>query len=37
MEINDLWLAELVRRADEGETALDTIDFSQTPDTPNKI
>jgi hypothetical protein len=33
MEINDPWLAELVRRADEGETALDTIDFSQTPDT----
>src|SRR5689334_21656846 len=33
MEINDPWLAELVRRADEGETALKTIDFSQTPDT----
>ena len=33
MEINDPWLAELVRRADKGETALDTIDFSQTPDT----
>ena len=33
MEINDPWLAELVRRADAGETALDTIDFSQTPDT----
>ena len=33
MEINDPWLAELVRRADEGETALDTIDFSQTPET----
>ena len=33
MEINDPWLAELVRRADEGETALETIDFSQTPDT----
>lgn len=33
MEINDPWLAELVRRADEGETALQTIDFSQTPDT----
>ncbi|HEX7331080.1 MAG TPA: hypothetical protein VF290_06255 [Pyrinomonadaceae bacterium] len=30
MEINDPWLAELVRRADEG---LETIDFSQTPDT----
>jgi hypothetical protein len=33
MEINDPWLAELVRRADEGENALETIDFSQTPDT----
>lgn len=33
MEINDPWLAELVRRANEGETALETIDFSQTPDT----
>ncbi len=33
MEINDPWLAELVRRADEGETALEPIDFSQTPDT----
>ncbi|HEU4710216.1 MAG TPA: hypothetical protein VFS76_01560 [Pyrinomonadaceae bacterium] len=33
MEINDPWLAKLVRRADEGETELETIDFSQTPDT----
>ncbi len=33
MEINDPWLAELVGRADAGETALETIDFSQTPDT----
>ena len=33
MEINDPWLAELLRRADEGETALETIEFSQTPDT----
>jgi hypothetical protein len=33
MEINDPWLAELVRRADEGKTPLETIDFSQTPDT----
>ena len=33
MEINDPWLAELVRRADAGETLFDTIDFSQTPDT----
>lgn len=33
METHDPWLAELVRRADAGETALETIDFSQTPDT----
>jgi hypothetical protein len=32
MEINDPWLAELVRRADAGETICDTVDFSQTPD-----
>jgi hypothetical protein len=32
MEINDPWLAELVRRADEGETLFDTLDFSQTLD-----
>ena len=32
LEINDPWLAELVRRADGGEGIdLDTIDFSQTP------
>ena len=33
IEINDPWLAELVRRADAGETLFDTVDFSQTPDT----
>ena len=33
LEINDPWLADLVRRADAGETIIDTIDFSQTPDT----
>jgi hypothetical protein len=33
MEINDPWLAELVRRADAGETLFDTVVFSQTPDT----
>ena len=33
LEINDPWLAELVRRADAGETIFDTIDFSQTPET----
>jgi hypothetical protein len=33
MEINDPWLAELVRRADAGEALFDTVDFSHTPDT----
>jgi hypothetical protein len=36
MEINDPWLAELVRRADAGETLFDTVDFSQEPDTSQK-
>ena len=31
LEINDPWLAELVRRVDAGETITDEIDFSQTP------
>lgn len=30
LETNDPWLADLVRRADGGETIIDTIDFSQT-------
>lgn len=33
LETNDPWLAELVRRADVGETIIDTVDFSQTPAT----
>lgn len=33
MEINDPWLAELVRRADAGENIFETVDFLQTPDT----
>jgi len=33
LEINDPWLAEMVRRADAGETIVDTIDFLQTPAT----
>jgi len=33
LEINDPWLADLVRRADAGETIIDTIDFSQTQET----
>jgi uncharacterized protein YgfB (UPF0149 family) len=32
LEINDPWLAKLVRRAETGETVVDTIDFS-TPAT----
>ncbi len=31
LEINDPWLAELVRRAEAGES-IETIDFSQTPE-----
>jgi hypothetical protein len=33
LETNDPWLAELVRRADAGESIGDTIDFSQLPET----
>lgn len=33
LEINDPWLAELVRRADAGEWIIDTIDFSLEPET----
>ena len=32
LEINDPWLAELVRRVDAGERISDTFDFSQTPE-----
>jgi hypothetical protein len=32
LETNDPWLAELVRRADAGESIIGTIDFAQTPD-----
>lgn len=35
LETNDPWLADLVRRADAGETIIDTIDFSQPPETSN--
>jgi hypothetical protein len=31
LEVNDPWLAELVRRADAGETIVETVDFSQEP------
>ncbi|HSE19700.1 MAG TPA: hypothetical protein VLB46_21755 [Pyrinomonadaceae bacterium] len=33
MEINDPLLPDLVRRADAGETIIDTADFSQTQET----
>jgi hypothetical protein len=33
LEINDPLLADLVRRADAGETIIDTADFSLTPET----
>ena len=33
LEINDPWLAKLVRAADAGESINDTFDFSQTPET----
>jgi hypothetical protein len=31
LEVNDPWLAELVRRADAGESIVQTVDFSQEP------
>ena len=33
LEINDPWLARLVRRADAGETIVDTLDFEETHET----
>ena len=33
MEINDPWLAELVRRADAGEAVVDSRGFEEPPDT----
>jgi hypothetical protein len=33
LETNDPWLAELVRRTEAGEMNIDSIDFSQTPET----
>ena len=35
LEINDPWLAQLVRRADAGEKIVDTLDFEETPETYN--
>ena len=36
LEINDPWLADLVRRADAGERIIDTIDFSLEPENDNE-
>ena len=33
LETNDPWLAELVRRADDGDLNVEAIDFSKTPPT----
>jgi hypothetical protein len=33
LETNDPWLAQLVRRADAGETIIDNLDSSQEPET----
>jgi hypothetical protein len=33
LEIDDPWLADIVRRADAGEAIVDTIDFSLEPET----
>jgi hypothetical protein len=32
LEINDPWLADIVRRAESGEKIIDSVDFSLTPD-----
>lgn len=32
LEVNDPWLAELVRRADSGEEIVDTVNFEGTPE-----
>ena len=37
LEINDPWLAELVRRADAGENAFDTSAFSETPESKEEV
>jgi len=33
LEANDPWLADIVRRAEAGETIIDSIDFSLEPET----
>jgi hypothetical protein len=32
LEINDPWLADIVRRAESGERIIDSLDFSLRPD-----
>ena len=32
LQTHDPWLAELVRRADSGETIVDNVDFEETPE-----
>lgn len=36
LEINDPWLADLVRRADAGEMIVDSVDFSLAPGTDDE-
>jgi hypothetical protein len=36
LEINDPWLAELVRRAEAGEAVGDSLDFEETSETNNE-
>ncbi len=35
LEINDPWLARLVRRADAGEAIINSLDFEETPEANN--
>ena len=35
LEVNDPWLARLVRRVDAGEAIVDTLDFEETPESNN--
>lgn len=37
LETNDPWLAELVRRADAGESVVGAIDFTQTPEAEDDV
>ena len=37
LEINDPWLADIVRRAGEGERIIDSVDFSLEPHVANNI